>query len=250
MPTSKLKNKVIVVMPAFNAAFTIAKTVADIPKEFVDEIILVDDCSSDSTAEVARQLGLTVIVHDQNKGYGGNQKTCYAVALDHDADFVIMIHPDYQYDSRIVPVALKILELGLCDVVLGNRVRTRKECLAGGMPVYKYLANRMLTFVENLTLGQNLGEFHSGFRAYNRKVLTTIPYHQNSDNFVFDTQFLVQAVHFGFVIGDVPVPVRYFKEASSINFMKSVMYGIHSLWIIVELFFHNIRIRKSALFNK
>uniref|UniRef100_A0A7C4LN30 Glycosyltransferase family 2 protein n=1 Tax=Schlesneria paludicola TaxID=360056 RepID=A0A7C4LN30_9PLAN len=236
-------------MPAYNAARTVERTVADIPAGSVDEIILVDDGSSDNTLEVARQLGLTVVAHERNLGYGGNQKTCYRLALDAGADYVVMIHPDYQYDSRLIPVAVEILRLGICDVVLGSRIRTRAEALAGGMPKWKYLANRCLTFTENVALGQNLGDFHSGFRAYHRHVLETIPYPRNSNDFVFDSQFLAQAVHFGFKIGDIPVPVRYFDEASSINFRRSVTYGLRTLQVLVQFWSHRLGVWRCPLFE-
>ncbi len=226
------KQKVIIVMPAYNASRTLQKTYDDIPKEYIDEIILVDDCSTDNTVEIARRLGLTVIAHEKNKGYGGNQKTCYDEALKKGADFVIMIHPDYQYDSRLVPYILGFLENGICDIVLGSRIRTRRETLNCGMPVYKYISNRMLTTVENMILGENVSDFHTGYRAYTRKTLETIPYHFNSDGFVFDSEFLVQAVYFNFRIGCVPVPVRYFSEASSINFVNSLRYGIETLFLL------------------
>ncbi len=222
-------SKTVVVMPAYNAESTLERTVDDIPKEHVDEILVVDDHSSDATVEVAHRLGLRTVVHDDNKGYGGNQKTCYGQALELGADFVVMIHPDYQYDARAIPAAVKVLELGICDVVLGNRIRTRRESLRGGMPRSKYFANRGLTMLENLLSGQNLGEWHSGFRAYNRRVLETVPYHRNSDDFVFDSQFLVQCVHFGFRLGDIPVPVRYFDEASSISLWRSITYALLTL---------------------
>src|SRR5215471_1379979 len=195
---SKRSDKVIAVMPAYNAESTLAATLADVPVGSVDEVILVDDGSKDRTVQVARDMGLTVIEHPTNRGYGGNQKTCYRTALEHGADVVVMVHPDYQYDSRVIPHAVGIIELGICDVVLGSRIRSRAEALAGGMPVYKYLSNRFLTVVENLALGQNLGDFHSGFRAYRREVLERLPFEANSDDFVFDTQFLVQAIHLGF----------------------------------------------------
>ena len=200
--------KTIIVMPAYNAEETLEKTYNDIPLEMVEEIILVDDASSDRTVEIARKLDLTVIVQSENRGYGSNQKTCYDEALKRNPDIVVMIHPDYQYDSRLIPYIIGFLEKDICDVILGSRIRTRKETLECGMPKYKYISNRMLTFIENIVLGQNVSDFHSGYRAYTRKVLETIPYHHNSDDFVFDTEFLVQAVHFGFRIGDVPVPVR------------------------------------------
>ena len=209
------RHKIIAVLPAYNAAATLARTVADFPAGCVDEILLVDDGSTDDTVGIARDMGLTVVVHEKNTGYGGNQKTCYRYCLAHGADIVVMIHPDYQYDARMIPHAVGVIELGICDVMLGNRVRGRSETLKCGMPWWKYVSNRGLTAFENLALGQNLGEFHSGFRVYRRAVLETIPFERNSDDFVFDTQFLAQAVHFGFRLGDVPVPVRYFDEARS-----------------------------------
>ena len=240
--------KIIAVMPAYNAEATVERTWKDIPAGAVDEIILVDDGSRDRTVEIARALGLTVIVHPRNRGYGANQKTCYDEALRRGADIVIMIHPDYQYDSRLASLLTGFIEEGVCDVVLGNRIRTRREALACGMPAWKYLANRGLTFLENLALGQNLGECHTGFRAYSRRVLDTIPYHGNSDDFVFDTEMLVQAVHFGFRIGDVPVPVRYMPEASSINFRRSLTYGWRTLWTLLRLFLHRAGVTRDALF--
>jgi glycosyltransferase involved in cell wall biosynthesis len=242
------KSRVVAVMPAYNAATTLRRTVSDIPAGSVDEIVLVDDCSSDNTVEVARDLGLTVIQHERNLGYGGNQKTCYRYALDSGADFVVMIHPDYQYDSRMIPIAVDILRLGNLDCVLGSRIRTRREALAGGMPRYKYLSNRVLTIIENVALGQNLGDFHSGFRAYRRKVLETIPYEANSNDFVFDSQFLAQAVHFGFKLGDIPVPVRYFAEASSINFRRSLKYGLSTLLVLIKFWAHRLGLIRSPLF--
>ncbi|MBN1445635.1 MAG: glycosyltransferase family 2 protein [Candidatus Omnitrophica bacterium] len=243
------QKKTVVVMPAYNAEKTLEKTVGEIPAGVVDEIILVDDSSKDRTVDVAKSLGLTVYNHEKNKGYGGNQKTCYKLALESGADYIIMVHPDYQYDARIIPHAIGFLELGICDVVLGNRIRTRKEALNCGMPLYKYIANRFLTVVENLVTGQNLGEWHSGFRAYGRQVLETIPYEKNSDDFVFDTEFLAQAVAFGFKIGDIPIPVRYFREASSINFFRSVRYGITSLGVLVKYLVFLTGIKKPEIFR-
>ena len=235
-------------MPAYNAASTLERTVNDIPPGSVDEILLVDDGSKDDTVAIARRLGLTVIVHEKNTGYGGNQKTCYRYALEAGAEYVVMIHPDYQYDSRMVPHLTGILELGTCDVVLGSRIRTRREALDGGMPKYKYLFNRMLTIIENVALGQNLGEFHSGMRAYRREVLETIPFELNSNDFVFDTEFLVQSTHFGFKIGDLPVPVRYFDEASSINFSRSVTYGLQTLRAVAQFWTERLGLTHSPLF--
>src|SRR5262249_17282808 len=206
----KRRHKVIAVLPAYNAERTLAATLADMPAGCVDEVILVDDGSKDRTVEVAREMGLTVIVHEKNQGYGGNQKTCYKTALEHGADIVVMIHPDYQYDSRVIPHAVGIIELGICDIVMGSRIRSRREALDGGMPIYKYLSNRFLTFWENFALGQNLGDFHSGFRVYRRQVLETIPFEKNSDDFVFDTQFLAQAVRLRLPLRGLAGPVRAF----------------------------------------
>jgi len=242
------EHKVIAVMPAYNAERTLAATLADIPVGAIDEVILVDDGSTDRTVQVAREMGLTVIVHPKNRGYGGNQKTCYQTALEHGADIVVMIHPDYQYDSRVIPHAVGIIELGICDVILGSRVRSRAEAFRGGMPVWKYIANRFLTTAENLALGQNLADFHSGFRVYRREVLEQLPWHLNSDDFVFDTQFLVQAVRLGFRLGDIPVPVRYFDEASSINFRRSCKYGLATLGALGEYWLDRLRLRRSPRF--
>ena len=241
--------KTIVVMPAYNAEMTLEKTYRDIPESSVDEVILTDDCSKDRTVEIAEKLGITVLRHDKNLGYGANQKTCYDAALERGADAVVMIHPDYQYDSRLIPYALGILSAGSCDVIIGSRIRSRRETLEGGMPLYKYFSNRFLTTVENIMLGQNLGDFHSGFRAYTRKVLETIPYRKNSDNFVFDTEFLVQAVYFGFKIGDIPVPCRYFKEASSINFLRSTKYGLQTLATIGKYIAQKSGLIKLKIFS-
>jgi glycosyltransferase involved in cell wall biosynthesis len=243
------QSKIIIVMPAYNAEKTLEKTYHDIPHEVVDEIILVDDASSDNTVAIAQKLGLTVITHSENQGYGANQKTCYDEVLKRTPDIVVMIHPDYQYDSRLIPYIVGFLEKGICDVILGSRIRTRKEALACGMPAYKYISNRLLTFTENIVLGQNISDFHSGYRAYTRKVLETIPYHYNSDGFVFDTEFLAQAVYFGFRIGDVPVPVRYFDEASSINFLNSTIYGLKTLLTLVKYLLQSMKLGYYNLFS-
>jgi glycosyltransferase involved in cell wall biosynthesis len=236
-------------MPAYNAESTLEGTLAELPDGSVDEVILVDDCSQDGTVALARKLGLTVVEHEKNLGYGGNQKTCYRLALERGADIVVMLHPDLQYDAKVVPVMIDLLSNNHCDVLLGNRIRTRQEALGGGMPPYKYIANRFLTAFENIWLGQNLGEFHSGLRAYTREVLATIPWERNSDDFVFDTQFLVQSVHFGFRLGDVPVPVRYMKEASSINFARSATYGTMTLWTLLERTLHQTRLMQNPRFE-
>jgi len=245
----KPSNSIIAVLPAYNAEKTLASTLSDIPPGSLDEIILVDDGSTDHTVEIAREMGLTVVVHPKNRGYGGNQKTCYRKALDLGADIIVMIHPDYQYDSRVIPHAVSFIELGICDVVLGNRIRSRRESLEGGMPLYKYFSNRCLTTVENLALGQNLGDFHSGFRIYRREVLERIPYDRNSDDFVFDTQLLVQAVRLGYRLGDIPIPVRYFPEASSINFKRGLQYGSQTLRVLGEYWLDRLALRRSPLFQ-
>jgi glycosyltransferase involved in cell wall biosynthesis len=244
-----MKPRVIIVMPAYNAATTLEKTVRDIPPGFRDEIILVDDGSKDDTVRIAKNLGLNVFVHDENRGYGANQKTCYNEALRRGADIVIMIHPDYQYDSSLAPLFAEIVEKGVCDIILGSRVRTRKECLDSGMPLYKYLSNRLLTILENVITGQNLSEWHTGYRAYSRKVLETIPYHKNSDDFLFDSQLLIQAAFFGFKIGDLPVPCRYMSEASSINISRSIVYGIGTIKTIFQFILQKLHLMKFDLFR-
>jgi glycosyltransferase involved in cell wall biosynthesis len=243
------ENVIIAVLPAFNAEKTLENTLLKIPSGIVDEIILVDDASTDGTVPLARGLGLTVFCHEKNRGYGANQKSCYRMALDRRADIIVMIHPDNQYDSSLTPFLTGFVEKGVCDVMLGCRIRTRVESLAGGMPPYKYFFNRVLTMMENFILGQNLGETHSGFRAYGRKVLETIPWEKNSDDFVFDQQFLIQAVHFGFRLGDIPVPTRYEKLSSSIGFRRSVIYGLATLWTLIRFKLHQWRMFRCALFE-
>lgn len=231
------KPKVVVVLPAYNAEKTLEKTVRDIPKNVVGEIILVDDSSVDKTVALARKLKLKVTKHKQNKGYGGNQKTCYRLALKSGADIVVMIHPDYQYDPRLIKHFVEFIRDGYFDVMLGSRIRTRREALEGGMPVYKYLGNRVLTFLENLVSGQSLSEWHTGMRAYRREVLEAIDFKGNSDDFVFDSQVLFQIVEKGFQIGEIPVPVRYFAEASSIDFWRSVKYGLGTVEVAMNYWF-------------
>jgi glycosyltransferase involved in cell wall biosynthesis len=245
----ELKSKVIIVMPAYNAATTLEKTVKDIPEGFANEIILVDDSSTDDTVKIAERLGLTVMVHDQNMGYGANQKTCYDEALRRNADIVIMIHPDYQYDSSLAPLFAEIIEKGICDVVLGSRVRTREECLDSAMPLYKYISNRLLTILENVITGQNLSEWHTGYRAYSREVLEKIPYRENSNDFVFDSQFLIQAAYFKFKIGDLPVPCRYMREASSIDFTRGVVYGLGTIQTVFQFTLQKLHLMKFRLFT-
>lgn len=216
--------KVVVVMPAYNAAKTLEKTFGEVDFEIVDQVILVDDASRDNTPKVAKQLGIKTIVHLANKGYGGNQKTCYRAALDEGADIVVMLHPDYQYTPKLIGPMAYLISTGLYDIVMGSRILP-KGAIGGGMPVYKYIANRFLTFAENILLSQKLSEYHTGFRAFHKRVLETLPLEENSDDFVFDNQFIAQAVHFGFRIGEISCPTLYFKEASSINLKRSISYG-------------------------
>jgi glycosyltransferase involved in cell wall biosynthesis len=247
--------KVIVVMPAYNAAQTLERTYRDIPRDVADHVILVDDVSNDETVEIAERLGLQVIVHVQNRGYGGNQKTCYLEALRSGADIVVMLHPDYQYDSTLIPELIAPIANGECDMVLGSRLLPQaggvpNPALAGGMPIWKYVANRFLTECENLVLRQQLSECHTGFRAYSRRLLETIPFLLNSDDFVFDTEVIVQTVAFGFAIREIAVPTRYFPEASSINLRRSLQYGMATLGVLGRYLAHMSGARRSPQFSK
>jgi glycosyltransferase involved in cell wall biosynthesis len=244
------QGKTIVVMPAFNAEKTLQMTLADIPRGSTDKVILVDDASHDRTAEVGRELGLKVIVHETNLGYGGNQKTCYRTALEEGADIVVMLHPDYQYNPKLVPYLAGLIREDICDIMLANRIRTRREALAGGMPLYKYMFNRMLTFIENLFLGLNLGEYHTGYRAFSRKALETIPWENNSNDFVFDQEILIQAAYFGLRVGEIPVPAKYFADASSINFSRSFKYGISTLLTLAKFVMQRTGTARFSLFRK
>lgn len=217
--------RIAVVLPAYNASLTLLRTYREISRDIVDDIILTDDASSDETSQIARALGIHTIVHPNNRGYGGNQKTCYQAALDRGADIVVMLHPDYQYSPKLVLPMASMIASGHYDVVLASRI-LGKGALAGGMPLYKYIANRALTFVENLLLGQKLSEYHTGYRAWSRKVLETLPLEACSDDFVFDNQMLAQTTWFGFSTGEISCPTRYFEEASSINFRRSCTYGM------------------------
>ncbi|MBU3688855.1 MAG: glycosyl transferase family 2 [Acidimicrobiales bacterium mtb01] len=237
-------------MPAYNAERTLERTFFDLPEGLRKHVLLVDDCSTDRTVDVAHSLGLEVIRHDCNLGYGANQKTCYQAALERQASVVVMLHPDYQYDSRVVDLMAELIYLGTVDFVLGNRIRTRKEALSGGMPKWKYFLNRTSTFIENLLLGQSIGDFHSGLRAYSRDFLLTIPFHRNSNDFAFDQEMIVQAVSFGFRIGDIPVPVRYMEEASSIGWRRSIDYGFGGLGAIAALKVHQAGFRHDPRFAR
>lgn len=241
--------KIVVVMPAYNAEKTLRQTWDELPHDLVDEVVLVDDASSDFTIKVARELGIKAIAHPKNIGYGGNQKTCYREALGLGADVVVMIHPDYQYSPRLVTAMASMIVSGHYDVVLGSRI-LGGGAIRGGMPRYKYVANRFLTFVGNLALGVKLSEYHTGFRAYRREVLETLPLEKNSNDFVFDNEILAQAVHFGFRIGEISCPTRYFDDASSINFPRSVRYGIGVLATSAKFLLRKTGIARPALFEK
>lgn len=240
--------KVVVVMPAYNASRTLADTYLEIPRDIVDEVVLVDDASMDNTAEVALKLGIDhVIRHEHNLGYGGNQKTCYRKALGLGADIVIMVHPDYQYTPKLIPSMAHLIGNGLYHVVLGSRI-LGKGALKGGMPRYKYVANRFLTFVQNLLLGQKLSEYHTGYRAFSREVLNDIHFDRNSDDFVFDNQMLSQILMAGYEIAEVTCPTKYFEEGSSINFRRSVVYGLGVLQTSWRHFLHKRGIRKYLIY--
>jgi glycosyltransferase involved in cell wall biosynthesis len=222
--------KVAVVMPAYNAAGTLERTLREINRETVDDIILVDDASVDGTVAEAKRLGLRTIIHPSNRGYGANQKTCYAAALESGADIVVMLHPDYQYTPKLMTAMASLIAVGEFDVVLGSRILSG-GALKGGMPVYKYVANRLLTVTENLVTGAKLSEYHTGYRAFSRRVLTTLPLLENSDDFVFDAQMLAQCLYFGFRVAEVSCPTRYERDSSSINFRRSVVYGLGVLGV-------------------
>ncbi|HEU5305335.1 MAG TPA: glycosyltransferase family 2 protein [Gemmatimonadales bacterium] len=241
--------RVMVVLPAYNAARTLERTLTEVPPGVVDEFLLVDDASQDSTVVEAKRLGVPVIVHPVNRGYGANQKTCYQEALRRGADMVIMLHPDYQYTPRLIGAMAWLVGSDEFDVVLGSRI-LGTGALKGGMPLYKYVSNRILTLIENLLLGVKLSEYHTGYRAFSRRVLETLPLHRNSDDFVFDNQMLAQAVAFGFRIGEISCPTKYFPEASSINFRRSVIYGIGVLRTAVQLRLHRWGILRSPLFQE
>jgi glycosyltransferase involved in cell wall biosynthesis len=236
-------------MPSYNAAKTLAKTVADIPRDVVDEILLVDDASSDETVELANELGLTVFLHEQNYGYGRNQKTCYAEALKHGADIVIMVHPDYQYSPHLIVPMAGMIAYGEYDAVIGSRI-LGKGALEGGMPLYKYVANRFLTLSQNLLLSYKLSEYHTGFRGFRREVLESLPLHENSDDFVFDNQMLAQIVYFDFRVGEISCPTRYFAEASSINFSRSVKYGLGVLATSLKFRASRMKMSKDPVFRR
>ncbi|MFB3903970.1 MAG: glycosyltransferase family 2 protein [Acidobacteriota bacterium] len=240
--------KIAVVLPAYNAAATLERTCNEIPKDLVDEILLVDDASRDDTVAVARRLGLRTIVHDRNKGYGGNQKTCYREALKLGADVFIMLHPDYQYTPRLLPAMAAMIISGEYQVVLGSRI-LGGTALRGGMPFYKYVSNRFLTVFENFMTLAKLSEYHTGYRAFTREVLLTLPLLENSDDFVFDNQILVQALYFGFRIGEISCPTKYFTDASSINFRRSVRYGLGVMKTATQYRLQRLGVAKFPIFD-
>jgi len=241
--------KLVVVMPAYNAEKTLEETYKEIPFEIVDDVVIVDDKSTDNTIEVAKKIGIKhIVVHDENKGYGGNQKSCYNKALTLDADIVVMLHPDYQYTPALIHAMASIIANDVFPVVLASRI-LGNGALKGGMPVYKYIANRFLTLSQNILIGQKLSEYHTGYRAFSREVLEGINYSVNSDDFVFDNQMLSQIFMAGFQIGEVTCPTKYFEEASSINFSRSATYGMGVLATSVKHFFHKNKIAKSKLYG-
>jgi len=241
--------KLVIVLPAYNAELTLPQTYKEIPFDIVDEVVLVDDASNDRTIDVAKQIGIKhVIRHEKNKGYGGNQKTCYDKALELNADIVIMLHPDYQYTPKLIHSMAYIIANGLYHVVFGSRI-LGKGALKGGMPIYKYFANRILTLVQNILINEKLSEYHTGYRAFSREVLEKINFHANSDDFVFDNQMISQIVYAGYDIAEVTCPTKYFEEASSINFKRSVVYGIGVLSVSLTHFFQRIGLADSKIYK-
>ncbi|MEI7993443.1 MAG: glycosyltransferase family 2 protein [Methylococcaceae bacterium] len=242
------EKRVVVVLPAYNAEATLLSTYNEIPMNVVDDVILVDDNSTDQTVQLANQLGIFTIVHPENRGYGGNQKTCYQAALDRGADIVVMLHPDYQYTPKLITAMASMIAEGEFDVVLASRI-LGVGALAGGMPVYKYIANRFLTLVQNILVGHKLSEYHTGYRAWSRKTLESLPLLNNSDDFVFDNQMLAQTIYQGFRIGEISCPTRYFPEASSINFKRSVIYGLGVLLNSLRFRLQRMGLKNYAIFS-
>ncbi len=239
--------KIVAVLPAYNAERTLARTISEVP-DAVDTCILVDDCSTDGTVALAQQLGLQVYQHDRNRGYGGNQKTCYKAALDQGADIVVMLHPDYQYSPKLVEPMASMIAYGVYDLVLGSRI-LGGGALRGGMPIYKYISNRALTLIQNLALGAKLSEYHTGFRAYSRQMLQSLPLEANSDDFVFDNQLLAQSIYLGAKIGEISCPTRYFAEASSISLRRSTIYGFNVLKTTLDCVAARAGLYRKAIFD-
>jgi glycosyltransferase involved in cell wall biosynthesis len=245
-----LGKKLVVVLPAYNAEKTLAQTYSEIPFDIVDEVVLVDDASRDETVELAKQLGIRHIIrHEQNKGYGGNQKTCYDKALSLGADIVVMLHPDYQYTPKLLTAMASIIANNVYPCVLGSRI-LGGGALKGGMPLYKYIANRFLTLAQNLLMGQKLSEYHTGYRAFSREVLQTVDYHANSDDFIFDNEMLAQIFYAGFEIAEITCPTKYFKEASSINFVRSSIYGLGVLRVSIQYALQKLGLGAFKIFRK
>lgn len=243
------KKKVIAVLPAYNAELTLKQTYKEIPFDLVDEVILTDDHSNDQTVKVAKEIGIQhIIIHDQNKGYGANQKSCYTKALQLGADIVIMLHPDYQYTPKLIPSMVYLIANDVYDVVLGSRI-LGKGALQGGMPIYKYIANRFLTLFQNILMNQKLSEYHTGYRCFSAAAIQSIPYQKNSDDFIFDNQMLAQLCFNDWRMGEVSCPTKYFAEASSINFNRSVKYGLGVMGVSCSYFLHKVSPFKSKLFN-
>lgn len=241
--------KIVVILPAYNAGKTLSKTYKEIPFDIVDDVILTDDFSNDDTIEVAKKIGIQhIIKHESNKGYGANQKSCYNKAIELNADIIIMLHPDYQYTPKLIPAMCSLLANEVYDTVLGSRI-LGKSALKGGMPIYKYISNRFLTFVQNILMSQKLSEYHTGYRGFDTSVLKKIKFNDNSDDFVFDNQLLAQICYQKVVIGEISCPAKYFEEASSINFRRSVTYGLGCLLVSIKFFLHKNRIYKSKLFR-
>jgi glycosyltransferase involved in cell wall biosynthesis len=243
-----LGKRVVVVLPAYNAGKTLRRTVAEIPRDIVDDIVLTDDASTDDTVAQAQALGLSTLRHNRNRGYGGNQKTCYEAALARGADIVVMLHPDYQYTPKLIAAMASMIASEMYDVVLGSRI-IGGGALKGGMPHYKYVANRALTFVQNLLVGQKLSEYHTGYRAWSRAVLERLPLRSCSEDFVFDNQMLAQAIHFGFRIGEISCPTLYFADASSINLRRSVVYGLGVLHTALLFRLQKLGLTRAAIFE-
>lgn len=242
------KSKVVVVMPAYNAAKTLHMTYADLPHDVVDLVILVDDGSKDETARIARELGLELFVHDKNYGYGANQKTCYREALKAGADIIVMVHPDYQYDPTLLPQIIRPIQEDKADVVLGSRL-LGGDAMAQGMPWWKYYSNRFLTFLENKCFGLSLAEYHTGYRAFRRQVLESVNLQMNSDAFIFDQEIMAQVVQLKMRVAEVPVPTRYFAQASSASFGQSVVYGLSILWVLAKYLMHRSGFRRQLQFE-
>lgn len=241
--------KVVVVMPAYNAEKTLEATYNEIYKDFVDKVILVDDFSSDNTKDVAKKLNITTIVHKKNKGYGGNQKSCYLAALKEEADIVVMLHPDYQYTPKLVPAMVSMIAFGEYDAVVASRMLTN-SALKGGMPLYKFICNKALTLFQNIMMGQKLSEYHTGFRAFSKEILKTLPLNDCSDDFVFDNEMLALTFYYGFSIGEISCPTKYFPDASSINLKRSIEYGFGVLDVSINYFLAKMSFYKSKIFRK